>query len=212
MTRIWKLLVLPAAAAIVFAGTVFAQGDGQAPATDKAKQADKRLETISNDMAAAKADLLLARNRLQSAQERFEQLEKEIADAKNDLLQLRGDRGPGTVTTQPLYPPEQANLEAIARRLAKIEQDLARLTNPPRVSQYPAPATGRLKLVNDSVEEMQFVINGRAFRVAPGAAHVVEGMPAGAFTYEVVSPTWGLRANRSTTLAAGETFTLVAHY
>ena len=218
MIRTWKLLVLPAAATILFAGStlVFAeeQAEGKA-AVDKIKQAEKRLEGIEKRFTEALADVQQAMGQLESARARVEHLGKQLADAKNDLNQLRGDGASGTTTTQALYPPEQASMEAIVKRLAKIEQDLARLTNPPRVSLYPAPPpppTGRLRLINDAAEEMQFVINGRSYRVAPGMAQVIDQMPAGPFTYEVVSPTWGLRGSRSPTLSAGETFTLTAHY
>jgi hypothetical protein len=214
MIRTWKLLVLSASLAVLLAlapAVVLAQAEGKNAAVDKSKQADKVLERIGKEMVDAKAAMLLARNHLQAAQDKIEQLEKEIAEVKNDLSQMRLERPPGTSATQAFYPPEQANIDAIARRLAKIEQDLARLTPPPRVSLYPAAAVGRLRLVNDYPEEMLFVINSRSYRVAPGMTQVIDQVPAGAFTYEVVSPTWGLRASRSPTLAAGETFTLTAH-
>jgi hypothetical protein len=227
MVRTLKLLMLPPVMTAMLAGipaVASAEGGGESKATvlEKLQQMDKRLEEsfkrIGDDMAALKADALMAKGQLQTARDKIEQFEKDMADAKKDLIQMRMELdefkkgGSGTVTTKPLYPPEQTSLESIARRLGKIEQDLARL-NPPRVSQYPpAPPTGRLKLVNDSAEELQFVVNGRIYRVVPGMTHLIEQVPAGPFNYEVVSPTWGLRASRSPTLVAGDTFTLVAHY
>jgi hypothetical protein len=54
---------------------------------------------------------------------------------------------------------------------------------------------------------MLFIINGREnIRLAPGTSRLVEGVPAGTFTYEVVSPTWGSRARKTTTLLANETY------
>jgi len=38
----------------------------------------------------------------------------------------------------------------------------------------------------------------------------VDGQPAGTFTYEAISPTWGLRARQTKTLAPNQTFTLTA--
>ena len=67
-----------------------------------------------------------------------------------------------------------------------------------------------MQLVNDYSEELLFLVNGRAYRVAPGTTHTVEEMPAGAFNYEVISPTWGSRARNTPMLAAGETFTITA--
>jgi hypothetical protein len=223
MLRSWKLLALPAALTLL-AGLppiVLAGGEGDTKQTvlEKLQQMDKRLEKsfkqISDDMAALQADALMAKGQLQAARDKVDQLEKDMAEAKKDFNQMRTDldslkRGAGTSTTKALYPPEPTSLESMARRLGKIEQDLARMTAPPRVSQYPTPATGRLKLVNDYAEEVQFVINGRSYRVAPGMTQVLE-MPAGPFNYEVVTPTWGPRPGRTPTLASGDTFTLVAH-
>jgi len=221
MIRSWKLLaatvVLAAAPAVVSAG-----GTDEAAKTtvlDKLAQMDKRLNEafrkIGEDMVGVKADALMAKRDLQNAQEKLDQLAKDMTQTRNDLIKMRlemNDLKKGSTSSiRSLYPPaDKASLDAITNRLGKIEKDMSRLTSPPRVALSPAP-TGRLKLVNDYAEEMAFIVNGHRYIVAPHMIQVLEQVPAGAFTYAVESPTWGLRAHNTPVLAAGETFTITAH-
>ena len=64
--------------------------------------------------------------------------------------------------------------------------------------------------VNMYPEELLLRINGPDYRVAGGTTLPLEGQPAGMFTYEVLSPTLGIRANKTTSLGANETFTITA--
>jgi len=224
MMRNWKLLALPAivTAVLTVDPTVATAGGtaetGKNKVMEKLTQMDKRLEeafrNISEDMVALKADALISKRDLQKAQDKIDELEKDMAQTQKDLAQMRVElqdlkkRGPST--TQALYPPsEKAGLDAITNRLSKIEQDLTRLNNPARVSLSPA-ATGRVKLVNDSFEDLLFIVNGRPYRVGSNVTQVLEQVPAGALVYEVMSPTLGLRGRNTPTLAAGETFTITA--
>jgi hypothetical protein len=131
-----------------------------------------------------------------------EKITTEINDAK---------RRPPTRTEALYPPPDKTSLDEIRTRLTLIEQELARLATTPRTSLSPSAAgVGRLQLVNNYSEDLLFIVNGRAYRVAPGTTHMVEQVPAGAFNYEVVSPTWGLRARNTPQLVTGETFTITA--
>ena len=98
-------------------------------------------------------------------------------------------------------------LEEIRSRLEQIEKSLKNGTS--RVAMTP-PATSRVLLVNLYPEELLFTVNGRPYRVPPNATMPLEGQMPGALSYEVVSPTWGLRAANTTTLRPNETFTLTA--
>ena len=71
-------------------------------------------------------------------------------------------------------------------------------------------STGRVVLVNLYPEELLFRINDKNYRVAPGTNLPVENVPAGTFTYEVISGFYGLLKHSTSPLASNETFTLTA--
>lgn len=81
------------------------------------------------------------------------------------------------------------------------------ITDPIAVAQ--GVATGQVILANTYGEEMLFVINHKPYRVSAGAA-VPLVSPAGVVNFEIVSPTWGLRARNMVNLPPNETFTLMA--
>jgi hypothetical protein len=103
------------------------------------------------------------------------------------------------------------DLEQLRVRLIQIEQLLLELKTRQARTSFSAPAEGRVVLNNDYVDEVQFTVNGETYRVAPGASVVLPNIPAGALRYEMRSAVYGLRASRTTELAAGQTLTLVAH-
>ena len=223
MMRTWKLLALPAVltAALSAAPTVVTaggQGEGDKPVLERLDKMDKAVQDafkkISDEMLLLKGDALIAKTGLQKAQEKIDQLEKDMAQALRDVTKLRVEadelRKRGSSSTEALYPPaDKAGLDDIKSRLGKIEQELTRIAGSSSTSQSPA-RVGRLRLVNEYSEELLFLVNGRSYRVAPGTTQQVEEVPTGAFTYEVISPTWGLRARNTPVLAAGETFTISA--
>jgi hypothetical protein len=227
MLRTWKSsavfvsagFILSAVSAGAFAGGTDGVKD---PVLEKLNKMEKRLDEafrrISEDMTAVKAEALVAKTRLQDAQDKIEQLQTDLKEARRDLVQMRVEmnelkKRPGT-TTQSLYPPEKTSSDKIADRLAKVEQDLARLGTSLRVANSPPgvpPAAGaRVKMVNSSLEELFFVINGRTYRVLPSMTQVLEQVPPGPINYEVISPTWGVRGRNSPTLNPGETLTVTA--
>jgi archaellum component FlaC len=214
MMRNWKVLLgLPAVVtaalvAVPTAATAGGQPDKES-VLEKLKTMDKALEnsfkTIGDEFTSLKGDAITIKNRLKDLQEKLVQVQK-------DLDRLTTEPGDGKVrpeTSRSYYgPADKAVLDEIKARLTRIEQDLAKLTTT-RTAFSPAP-TGRVRLVNDYVEDLLFIVRGRAYRVTPGSVQVVEQVPAGEFTYEVVSPTYGLRRRTTTGLAAGETFTISA--
>jgi hypothetical protein len=110
-------------------------------------------------------------------------------------------------------------LQSALDRIKTLEKDLAQLKGEHkkvRDAFFSGPGVekpaggGRLVLVNHYMEDMLFIINGKPHRIAPGKTVAFEAFPPGAITYEIVSPTWGLRARTTTTLAPGETITLTA--
>jgi DNA repair exonuclease SbcCD ATPase subunit len=120
-------------------------------------------------------------------------------------------------------PLVERALDDIRAKLGAIEQAILRLQPlpPPLQSSssraaYYGPASGagmaalsRVLLENYYPEEMLFVVNGNPTRVAPNQTLTVEA-PPGPLTYQVISPSWGRRADKTTTLASNETFRITA--
>ncbi|MBI3410679.1 MAG: hypothetical protein HY040_20270 [Planctomycetes bacterium] len=105
---------------------------------------------------------------------------------------------------------DKTAMEDIRTKLAAIEQALGKLAPTEKRVALASPQIGRVVLVNLYPEELLFVVNQKTYRVGPNMTAAVDNLPTGALTYEVVSPTWGLRARNTTNLAANETFTLTA--
>jgi hypothetical protein len=227
MMRNWKLASLSSLLAVALASAPAPAGgtDGVQPPTDKLKALEQGLEemnkrlkkafeqlgvditaikddvkTIKDNQADADLKLLDARGKVNALEKQYNQLRLDI-EALRKRIDLR------------LYPPpgDKEMLDRIEDRLTKIEQAL-KLLQPPTVSKLgPAAAnTGRVVLVNAYTEELLFLVNGKAYRVAAGNTAVLDNLPAGQFTYEVISPTYGLRARNSPFLEAGKSFIITA--
>jgi hypothetical protein len=157
------------------------------------------LKKIKNEIKAVREAGEAAQLTLETHKGALQTLETQVAKLRLDMDKLHGRKA--------LYPQEQLSLDEIKSRLAQIETALAKMAEP-RTSYSPPVNVGRIQLVNMYGEEMLFVINGKGYRVAPFATATLEGQPAGAFTYEVISGTYGLRARNSPLLEAGKTYTI----
>jgi septal ring factor EnvC (AmiA/AmiB activator) len=166
----------------------------------------RAFEKVAEDMKGLKEDRADAQVKLQTTLSTLNALQRQVADMRTDLDALRR-RLPADIS---LYAPEKASLDDIRSRLTQIEQGLLRLQTAPRVANFPPVASGlgRIVLANNTVEELLYIVNGRSYRVAPGAAAVLDAQPPGPFSYEVISPTWGVRGRNTPTLAPRETFTI----
>jgi hypothetical protein len=69
-------------------------------------------------------------------------------------------------------------------------------------------STGRIQMANMYPEDMLFVVNGKTYKVAPFAIANLDNQPAGIFTYEVISGTYGRRGGNSPLLEPGKTYTI----
>jgi hypothetical protein len=139
---------------------------------------------------------------------RVNRLERRLDKLSREVMELRQK------SSTAFYPPN-GSLEEIKLRLDQMARDLNALRSGPHVAgSSPAatvPATtGRLQLVNRSLEEMLFIVNGNSYRVAPASTRVVEGHPAGTITHEVVSSFRGSAGQRVSNLPANFTLTLTA--
>jgi chromosome segregation ATPase len=165
------------------------------------------LAALRREVKDCRDDRTLAQLKLQTALASLGSLQPQLAEMRGELEALRA-RVPATVS---LYPPaERTAIDEICAKVDRVEQTLRRPPAPSHVARYPAAQAGRVVLVNTSPEELTFVVDGRSYPVAPGGTMALDGQPAGPFSYEVISPTWGVRDRRTTALGANETLTLTA--
>src|SRR5262249_50801083 len=117
---------------------------------------------------------------------------------------------PGSISKYP--PNDKTTLEEIRAQLKQIEQTLNRLQATTNRTAFTNPPTtaGTIVLVNRHPETLLFVINQKAYRAVPGQTVTIDNMPAGTFTYEVISPTTGSGGAHTRVLAPGEIYTLTA--
>jgi hypothetical protein len=214
MMRNWKVLALPAVLAAALTATPSAANADEAGKAEKNRVLEKlnkaglneALKEVGDELLYIKGESLVIKQAVKAIKENVEKVQRDLEQLSADLGEGKGRPPAGPQAGSP--PADKATLEDIKNRLAKIEQDLAKLTTT-RTAFSPAPS-GRLQLVNHYTEDLLFIVNGRAYRVAPGATQTLEQVPAGVFRYEVVSPMWGVRAVNNPVLAAGETFTITA--
>lgn len=106
----------------------------------------------------------------------------------------------------------QADFLQLREQVARLQKELEGLRGQSgpqtRVAGFPPNgATGRLRLMNTFTAPMSIRINDRVFRLEPGQTQIVEGVPAGSFTYEVL----GIQAPVARTLGANETYTIYVY-
>jgi hypothetical protein len=179
------------------------------------KDVNKALETVTKSLDGIRTDVtglrsagVLVRKDADSLGARLDDLEKLLGNAQSDIRHLLRQKN-----STPPDPIDKAGLEEIRRQLAAIETALrlrgAELSSG-RIALSPPATTGRVILSNMYHEDILFVINDKAHRVAPGSIATLDNIPAGSLRYEAISPTWGVRARSTASLPANETFTLTA--
>ena len=229
MMRNWNVLKLSSLLAVAVAvtplpasatpppggPTEFGQGDIKELREAIDKKLDKLIEALTNSFAGVRVDLgkindeLKSLNKdnfetklkLETALGRIEQLQKQVDKLREDL-----DKVPPKDKIS-LYPSEKG-FDEIKQRLAQIEACLKGMSDGRMAFSSPAGAVGRIALANQYPEEILFTINGQAHRVPPFTTKNLENFPAGAFKYEVISPTYGLRGANTPTLEPGKTYTI----
>jgi hypothetical protein len=154
------------------------------------------LAKIKGDIKALSEDSADTKLTLQSSLGKIKALEDQVATLKSEISRLQ-KRDPA------LYPA--VGIDDIKVRLEKIETALARLADG-RTSFSPPAGAGKIQLANLYPDEILFVINSKPFRVPANTTMELPNQPAGAFTYEVISGTYGAR--NTPTLEPGKTYTI----
>jgi flagellin-specific chaperone FliS len=210
MTRTWRLFGLQAllAAAFLTAPSSLRAADPEKK-VDDLKEVVRRLENIEKGLTEIQksADTIRAEGlKIKLLKDRIAKLEEHVGAMQpilDGLKKLLDGNGRGRISA---YPSEA--VDDLNRRLLEIEKKIG---SPVRVANA-APEVGRILLTNRYAEEITIVLNNRdAYRVLPGRALTVEGYPAGVFTYQVQTPTWGARDRVTTTLPVNETVRLTVN-
>jgi hypothetical protein len=197
MIRTWKTLAI--AALLAAAAPPMASAGGAAGDADLKKSIEelsKKLDALTKKVDAAS---FLSVTEVADLKVKLAQMETEQLRQKMELQGLRDK-------------PAAATDKALLDRLSAIEKALAALDAAGRKSYSPpiSGSAGRVLLVNLYSEEMLFIVNKLPYRVEPNRTMQLDGVGAGSVTYEVFSPTWGMRASRTTLLNPNETLTLTA--
>jgi hypothetical protein len=134
---------------------------------------------------------------------------KSIKDTLNQDILSRKDQA---TQTDLKIQKAQSEIKDLRTQIEQLQRDVVALSaSPSRVSGYPAngvtPAAaglGRLRLVNNFAAPMTIAVNRMTYPLAPGETRIIEAVPAGKFTYEVL----GVQPPQERTLAVAETFTV----
>jgi septal ring factor EnvC (AmiA/AmiB activator) len=164
--------------------------DVQKDLTDLRKditQFQKQLQQFKDDKM--EQDLKLA-----AAQEKMSNLEKMVAELK------------GKITDIALNPPtNKGELAELKAKMEEMDKTIQQLKNGTYIAKSPPGGGAKLLLVNKTVEEILFLVNGQSYRVAPMSSQILDIQPPD-LNYEVISPYYGPLKSNSTKLNAGETF------
>jgi hypothetical protein len=225
--RNWKLLSLSTVVAVaVTAAPAPAGGTDGPPLGDRIKAIQDKLDemnlkvlpnafkAIGKDMKALSDDVKRLKEndsfngtKLRDLEIKMSTMEKQLTQLSGEVQALR-DKLPSATVAQ--YPPvDKATVDEIKSRLRQLQEAIDRLQATTVQKAYAAPETGRVALINLHGEELLFVVNNRSYRLAPGASMTVD-LPAGSFTYEVISPSYGLMRRNTPVLRAGETLNISA--
>lgn len=238
MMRTWKRLALAVTligALSVSAAGLRADGvdEQPTPKPDKLDDIQKQLDKINDSLKKQFLELNIGLGKsFEEVQKDIMKLQKELKSVKDDktlqemkldslnnklkefedsIVKLQGDVGflSKKVSDVKLYPPvDKSELVDIRYKLEQLEKMLQQIKGGPYVAKFPPSGSGKIVLVNNTAEEITVLINNMSYRVAPFSAYPLEGQPAGLFSYEVLSPTFGVLRKNTTSLNANETFTI----
>lgn len=220
MIRNWKLFGLPAFLAIALAADAqpaAAQFDGVLQAANQTTP-----PTNSDAPAAAQADQL---KKLQASIEDLKKtsdddlkaLRDSLAVIRREMAELRDGRHTSDLSVQ----KAQGDLNDLKTQITQLQKDvddLRRRAQPPAntIAGYAgaplgapqgAPPAGRIRLINSYFMPETVRVNDRTFLLQPNEERMLEGVPTGTFTYEVI----GVTDPRVRTLAASDVFTINVH-
>ncbi|MBL8799059.1 MAG: hypothetical protein JNM56_34555 [Planctomycetia bacterium] len=194
MRRHWKYCQAALVLAIVLA--VQSSAVGQGPEGDKTPpDAQKTLQLLIK------------------LQESIDQLKKQGDDLQRQVSNLPDEQRIDYQIRKTLakeLKDSKDEIAALRQQLDLLQRDVASLkAGAGSRTAFSSPATaGRIRLVNTFPSQMTVIVNERSYRLAPGATEMLENIPAGQFTYQVLGVQPDLLVR---TLSPNETFTITVY-
>jgi|SRR5581483_10266379 len=134
---------------------------------------------------------------------KLDQVHKQLREISDELKANRTER-----------QEYQKNFDVLLQRVNALERKVDELGQS-RTARYYTPTepqVGAIRLQNRSSVASTVLLSGRSYRLAPMETIVLQGQPAGVFTYEVLADGFGtIRSPLSRTLVAGETFSITVN-
>lgn len=212
MLRNWKLYGVTTLLTFALATPAPAQQDGP-PQEDQFTKLEKQIKSFEKSVAKAFADSFddakelrkeiaaikdsttKTQLNLQTALKRIETLETQMSLLK---VELDGMRSNGNR----LYPSDAKDQFAeLKSELLQLRQAITKYTPQPAVT---TAGTGQLVVTNRYGEEILLVVNGaEQGRIPANSSRVIQGLPVGVVTYEIIS-TWGSSGIRRSTVTGGD--------
>jgi len=121
--------------------------------------------------ADSKEEMTKAVEKLEAATKKLEAVEKSLTDYK--------------LSNATAVRQLQADVEALKEDVKYLRQIIANPSTTSKRESFDTPRMGRVKLMNEFVEEMSVVVNGTSYRLLPGQTRTIN-VPPGMFTYQVL--------------------------
>lgn len=148
------------------------------------KKVEARKQAFEDNRNAEQPPIDIA-ERVRRIEQMLENMPLTVQAHSRDLIQMRQE------------------VDQLRRDVGRLQQDLERERT--RISRYPPPSVdGRIQLTNAWFESKTVIVDGVAYRLAPGETRTIN-KPAGTFSYEVVGVT---QPGQVRTVTAGETFNI----
>jgi hypothetical protein len=187
MIRTWKMLGYPA----IFAAA-FSAAPQLAPADDKPGsdgKAEPTLRELKDSIEGIRRKLDSNVLNCNVVAEDLKKLRDQVAQLQKDVELLRTRSS--TSNYQPTIAPNTANTGI-------------------------ASSTGRVRLINNWPERITVFLNNRSYSLEPDQQLMADGMPAGEFTYEIMSARSDglilpIKQKQTRTLAGSETYVIHVH-
>lgn len=169
----------------------------------------KEIGGLKDNVSTLQGEQLKQKLQIDASKGRIELIESQLSALRSEMKAAR--KRLAELDVAPAPTPDKSAIEEIRLKINALEQAISKATTSARLSMAaPAPTMGRVVLRNLYNERLLFLVNGEEHGVEPGQTVEVRNVPAGALTYQVISPTWGDRGREVRTLAANETFTVTA--
>jgi hypothetical protein len=148
---------------------------------------------------------------LQDLTRQVKELRDTVADLRKQLDLVPSVQSVDSQIRREMAAPA-AELADLRRQVDQLQRDIAGLKGlQPRVANYPS-GNGRIQLVNSFPAPMTVIVNDKSYRLAAsgqsGDRRLLENLPAGPFTYQVLGVQMDLV---SRILTPTETFTITVY-